>query len=430
MVAIIDLPLARNPKDRVIALQDGNECPDCGEPVPVTTPEGFMVCSACGCEYPESQPYICSDALSPYKGIVQSHITFQQTSRTMVGTKAERDKLAPNLKWAERVGQTYEQEVLQRAYFEIRRILTILDLTGRPILFDAAMAGFARAYRASLKGSRCRNVHLLALVTAYRALRAARVPIALKGYLSSCLDECHNPRQFMVVLKDTAGAFPRTNPEEMVPREVSALVSRFGFPKYIQDSIAIIVKHHLAAFRSPKTAVRAAAIVSTASVATGSRIQFPLSTIARSAGIATSALIRCITDACAYYHRPLTGSLVHAQDHLQSIFLTRVDSSKGREVPLALNSIKDTVPTGATVACEAISPAPDINSTLSFTESRVHTSSRSVISMFPQLYHPNFFHLLFLNQDLLANRREANPPPLVKGGSICEGIQDGPPPSL
>jgi transcription initiation factor TFIIIB Brf1 subunit/transcription initiation factor TFIIB len=419
------------------ASQAGDECPDCGDHLPVTTPEGFTVCSACGCEYPESQPYVCSDALSPHKGIIQSHITFQQTSRTMVGSKIERAMLAPQLKWAERVGQTYEQEVLQRAYFEIRRIFTILDLIGRPILFDAAMAGFARAYRGALKGSRCRNVHLLALVTAYRALRSARVPIALKGYLAACLDDGHNPRQFMAVLKDTTGAFPRTNPEEMVPREVSALVSRLGLPKQIQDTVAGIVKNHLAAFRSPKTAVQAAAIVSTASVATGSRLQFPLSTIARSAGIATSALIRCITDACAYYHRPLTGSLVHAQGHLQSIFLTRTDSPKGLEDPNPLNPVTDTIAITATTAttttatCDAGIPATDVDLAISHTDNRVHVPSITAISRFPKSIYHAPVRLLFLDQDpFTISIRQKNLPPLLKDRPTYAGIEDGPPPSL
>ncbi len=325
MVATLVLPHRPSSRECVLPSRNDTSCPECGVNQPVTTPEGFTVCPACGSEYPDSQPFVCTDPLGHDKGVIQSHMVSRKGGSTMIGTKAERAKcakVAPNLEWAEKFGQTYEQEVFQRAYFEIRKIFTVLDLSDRAVLFDAAMNGFVKAYKVIPKGTRNRNVHLLALVASYRSLRAAKIPLLLKNYLATCLDKTQfTARQFLTTLKDTTNAFPRADPNEMVRFEVSALVSRLGIPKTIQDAIATIMKYHVGAFHSPKTAVRSAAIVSTAALATNTRNKFPFSMIARSSGIATSAAIRCIIDACANYHVTLEGSLVYAGDIMRSLFL-------------------------------------------------------------------------------------------------------------
>ncbi len=329
MVASIALPRSTKGLESIAASPANNICPDCGADAPVTTPEGFTVCSACGCEYPDSQPYVCSDALARGGGVVQSHMILAPHTRRTIGTRAEQATLPRALAWGEKISVTFEQEVFMRAYFEIRKIFAALDLDYRAVLFDAAMAGFVMAYKAALKGSRNRNVHLLALVSAYRAMRAAKVPILMKPYLATCLDHDRtDTRYFLAVLKDTAAAFPRTNLGEIVSSEVSALVSRLSMPKDLKGAIMTVLKHHRATFRSPKTGVRAAAIVSAAVLATNKRQQFTLSSIAQSAGVATSAVIRCITEACAHRHRPLEGSLVHAGELVRSLFLAPPDIVK------------------------------------------------------------------------------------------------------
>ncbi len=204
MVATLVLPHGSSSQGRVLPSRSDTSCPECGANQPVTTPEGFTVCPVCGSEYPDSQPFVCTDPLGHDKGVIQSHMVSRKGGSTMIGTKAERAKcakVAPNLEWAEKFGQTYEQEVFQRAYFEIRKIFTILEINDRAVLFDAAMTGFVKAYRAVPKGARNRNVHLLALVASYRTLRAAKVPVLLKTYIASCLDHAQfTPRQFLTTL--------------------------------------------------------------------------------------------------------------------------------------------------------------------------------------------------------------------------------------
>ncbi|OLS14298.1 MAG: hypothetical protein RBG13Loki_2086 [Promethearchaeota archaeon CR_4] len=341
MVTSINLPQNIRLRVSVSCSREIDLCPGCGAKIPVTTPEGFTVCSKCGLEYPDSQPYVCSDALGRDKTLLQSHAKHSRHTSTMIGSKTERERLAPQLKWAERVGRMHEQEVFQRAYFEIRKVLTVLDLNERTALLDAAMVGFGQAYRHVTKGSRNRNVHLLALVTVYRVLRAARVPVVLKRYLTACLDrDQHDAKQFMTVLRETTFAFPRTNPDEMVLHEISAIVSRLGLPKPVRDAAAAIAKHHVGRFQSPKTGVRAAAIVSAGVLATGTRAQFPLVSVARSAGIASSALIRCVTAACALCGRPITSSIISVGDLLRSLFVGPTGTSMAKPIASRTAEVK------------------------------------------------------------------------------------------
>jgi len=308
-------------------------CPECGADTPIPTPEGYIVCAACGLEYPDSQPYMCSDAPSRGGGILQAHMILAPHTRRTIGTKAEQVTLSRALAWAEKFAATYEQEVFTRAYFEIRKMFAVLNLEGRDTIFDVAMAGLAKAYRNTPRGTLCHNVHLLSLVACYRALRTNRIPINLKMFLAACLDRArHTAGQFLTVLKDTVRWFPKEDQGEIIRREVSALITRLDIPKAVADVAGTILKYHNSAFHSPKTTVRAAAIVATAALATDTRARFPLSAIGKAAGIATSALIRCITDACSR-HRPIEGSVTRAGELLRSLFVSQASSHPTQVAP-------------------------------------------------------------------------------------------------
>ncbi len=345
MVATIVLPKNTKSLAPVVASPLNNACPDCGADAPVITPEGFTVCSACGVEYPESQPYVCSDALARGGGVVQSHMILAPHTRRTIGTRGEQATLPRALAWGDKISVTYEQEVFMRGYFEIRKALAQLDLEGRDGLFDASMAGFARAYRGTPKGGRCHNVHLLALVATFQALRAAHIPVPRKEFLATCLDHSRFPGQvFNAVLKDTAGIFPSLDRGAMVPHEVSAILSRLAFPKDLAEIAAKITRHHASVFQSPKPAVAAAAIVGVTVIAAGARDRYTLSVIAKHAGIAASAMIRCMSEACRRRKHPVEGSIVHAADYLRAIFIPPTEASPEVTNPIPLTSNPTPVP--------------------------------------------------------------------------------------
>ncbi len=329
MVVSIMLPRGIKGLGRFIASPAKNDCPECGANEPITTPEGFTVCSSCGIEYPDSQTYVCSDALARGGGIIQSHMILTSHTRRTIGTRGEQATLPRALAWGDKISVTYEQEVLMRGYFEIRKALAQLDLEGRDSLFDAAMAGFAHAYRRTPKGGRCHNVHLLALVATYQALRVARIPVPRKEFLTKCLDHARFPEQvFNVVLKDTTGFFPSIDRCAMIPHEVSAILSRLACPKTLAEIAAKITRHYTNVFQSPKPAVAAAAIIGITVIATNTRKQFPLSVIAKHAGIAASAMIRCMSEACRRRKHPIEGSIVQASECLHSLFIPSTETSQ------------------------------------------------------------------------------------------------------
>ncbi len=378
MVAIIAIPRGMKNLGRPAASSKSTTCPDCGAEAPVTTPEGFIVCSACGLEYPNSQPYVCSDALAHCGGIIQSHMIIAPHTRRTIGTKREQATLPRALAWGEKISVTYEQEVFLRGYFEIRKALAHLDLEGRDPLFDASMAAFVRAYRRTPKGGRCHNAHLLALVATYRVLRAVHLAIPKKRFLASCLDHSRFSEQtFNAVLQETAPTFPVINRNAAIPHEVSAIITRLDLPKELAEIAAKITRDHIRAFRSPKPAVAAAAIIGVSVIIADARIRFPLSTISKHAGVATSAVLRCINGACLFRKHPVEGSIIHAGSCLRAIF---APNSKN---PLTLNPS----PTLSSDRLAYPTPAPAINASLPDSGQETQVSSRLAILKINQNYH-------------------------------------------
>src|SRR5271157_252081 len=292
-------------------------CHNCNANMPVRTEYG-SVCGACGCVLDD----LVLDG-SPAHGregpIRQSEI-FRPHLPTKIGLPRETLSAPAGLLRANRYALDFESHVLQCAAVVIKDALERFGANTQ-CMFDACHAVFVKMYHAIPPRSPCRNIEVLSLAAIFHTAQVRRVSISCKAVQDFLLSLDRPLSSFRAALQETAKLFPRGSPRDVVLTLAGQLASRLALPHDVTALAAKVAKNFGQVFATrSKMSVAAAAVVATAVLAKGLRIQYPLSYIAEAGGVATSAVSRSIASACVSLRSPLSGAVAVSGAALTDLF--------------------------------------------------------------------------------------------------------------
>jgi len=259
------------------------------------------------------------------EGPIRQGEVFLKHLGTTIGTPAESWAAPPGIVRAQRYARDFGSSVLQQAARVIRGALERFGVN-TPDMFTACHAVFAKMYKVLPPRSPSRNVQVLGLAAVFRTAQVRRVAISCRA-IHDLLVEMDRPQSsFRIALVATSSLFPRPDLRDVVLTLVSQLVSRLNLPASISAVAVRIARQYGRTFAArSKSAVAAAGVVAAAVLAEGARQQYPLSVVAEAAGVASSAVSRCINAACDRLNAPLAQNVVLSGTALASLFGTRAE---------------------------------------------------------------------------------------------------------
>lgn len=284
----------------------GPFCPDCGGNFLINGTSG-VTCGSCGLVVDET-PVLDTCAPLGRNGIVPHRELFHAHLSTLIGSPHERGAAPIALHRASRCVTDFRSIVFRQGAAEIKGILATLGVL-TPSLLDACHAAFSRLYVTMPLRSPLRNVNILALVAVFHTTQARGVIVRAKDLRALLANNASNTSPsasskqealFRAALNTASGVFPRPDLRKLLGACVGALVSQIGLPPEVAATATRTYRDYGVLFATwSKVAVSAAGVVAAAILAHDLRRSFPISRVAEVAGVATSAVSRCVARACA-----------------------------------------------------------------------------------------------------------------------------------
>ena len=226
-------------------------------------------------------------------------------------------RLSPVISAPSDLSYQHWRERLTRGYLAIKALCLRLNLPVGGEFFDECMKGFARGYCVAVKGSRARNVNVLAAAVIYRQSLQAGIPVP-KTLLIEFLGGEKSLAPFHRVLGTLAKYTIHQDPRVVTGRLMSSILGKVCAPREVVEMASWIMEANPLAFLCTKLNVSAAAIVSAAVLATDHVNKVRLTRIATAAKVAPSSIARCLTNIAARLGQPLPdvpskcGNIFHA----------------------------------------------------------------------------------------------------------------------
>ncbi len=337
-------------------------CIECGSTNLVQNIDGYTVCAACGLVSDET-PFVVSDPLARGGGFVQAHAIQARYHGTIVGSKPEHKQADPALQRAVRVsGPSYYIHVLEAGYFAIKRVMCQAGLEGHGALFDGANKLFRQFYDHFPHASQARNVDVLAIVAVYRTVEGAVPCVTFRQLLEKSLP---GPQHRAAAFEALQRSAPLSVPPDLLKRllcHVQKLAGDLNLSPALEFSAGHFTRANSRAFPASKASITAAALLEVACLCAGADV--PVTHVASAAGVAPSAVFRCLRRVAAARGIMVPGTIRWAdlRTHLRDLF---GDKANTLPIPAILQEIK--VPAGASTAAgfiagevEASPLAPEI----------------------------------------------------------------------
>ena len=294
-------------------------CSECNSADFVKNSEGILTCSRCGLEISDELQLVNSEIYGA-NGLLRYHEIFFPGNITRIGTTQEFNNAPIAIKRALKYDKTSNRSIKIKGFNEILRLLGNLDMLDSEDFTRRCFQEFLRAHKAAEKGTQCRNIRLLALLGIYRAAQFAGIYINPTELLNNQGFDNNVKKRFLNVVQRMCKKLIQVDSGDLLLHSINAIETRCQIPPAIIKIINILIKNEKDYFLHTKPSVSAGAIVATAILLKNMHSEFPTSKIAKSIGVSTSAVLRCIKGTCIRKNQPLLQTPIKSKLQLREIF--------------------------------------------------------------------------------------------------------------